>query len=177
MGCSCIHALHFCKFFRLIYLSFILMQILLYIRLSWITWTCWIKGRSRFWRNTRTFWNSRTTRRTRLCRGARIGWITRFIRNERWKGRIRISCRPRTKGRQRTTRYVQSIMGLVHPCVSYRFVPVCLNSSCVHHWIIVLLFESCSFFGLQGSLVLFCCQASLSRHIPFPAVSTVPWLR
>jgi len=29
-------------------------------------------------------------------------------------------------------------------------------------------------FGLQESLVLFRCQSSLYRHIPFSAVSTVP---
>jgi hypothetical protein len=107
MGYSCIHVFIFRKFCRLIDLSYILMQILLYIRPSWITWTWWIKGRSRFWWNTWIVWNSRTTRRTRLGRGERIGWITRFCRNERWKGRCRISWRPRTKGRQRTTRCVQ----------------------------------------------------------------------
>ena len=69
-------------------------------------------------------------------------------------------------------------MGLVHPCMSYEFVPVCFSSSCVHHWIIVLLFESHSFFRTARiiSFVLLSVLA-VPSHTVFSAVSTLPWLR
>jgi len=71
-------------------------------------------------------------------------------------------------------------MGLVHPCVSYEFVPVCCSSSCVHHRNL-----KATFLGLQESSVfsvvsppspityhfLFSCNCAMTQAVNFLPVT------